>query len=112
MQVPFPAGLLSPAAQDFISLCLDKDPINRPTVQELLQHPLLKVMKRNASFRCAARRSKSFVDFLAREKQEKDRAKMEKKKQGFLGTGAGKLDDEDLDEFERQTDETEDILTF
>ena len=44
LQVDFPQELfegVSDMAKDFIRVCLNRNPRDRPTVQELLQHPLL-----------------------------------------------------------------------
>ncbi|TVU12467.1 hypothetical protein EJB05_46115, partial [Eragrostis curvula] len=38
---PRPPSTSSPAFQDFISHCLEKNPVNRFTIQQLLQHPFL-----------------------------------------------------------------------
>ena len=44
LEVDFPQELfegVSDMAKDFIRVCLNRNPKERPTVQELLQHPLL-----------------------------------------------------------------------
>lgn len=44
-EVHVPESCMSAAAQDFILQCLRKDPLQRPCITDLLQHPWLKVGK-------------------------------------------------------------------
>jgi len=41
VQLDLPDHIMSPAAKEFICACLQPVPVERPTVNELLQHPLL-----------------------------------------------------------------------
>ncbi|KAG1676341.1 hypothetical protein FOA52_001136 [Chlamydomonas sp. UWO 241] len=68
----FPEGM-SPAARDFITACLQVNPADRPTVLELLDHPVLLKMRRHASYQVAARRSSTFVDFISQQIKEEKR---------------------------------------
>jgi len=54
-------GNFSKAFKDFISICLKKDPEERPTVKELLKHPFIKKAKKTSSLT-------ELVDRLARYK--------------------------------------------
>ncbi|KAI6209218.1 Protein kinase domain-containing protein [Aphelenchoides besseyi] len=40
-------GQWSRSFKDFVESCLNKDPVNRPTARELLQHPFIKQSKKN-----------------------------------------------------------------
>ena len=42
-EVRVPPGRMSPAAEDFIRSCLQKDPCSRPSTEALLQHPWTQV---------------------------------------------------------------------
>jgi len=64
-QLTFPPDWL-PGAEDFVTECLQPDPADRPTVLYLQKHPFVKSSKERASFRAAAKRCNSFVEFITR----------------------------------------------
>mmetsp|Transcript_6214 Transcript_6214/g.13563 ORF Transcript_6214/g.13563 Transcript_6214/m.13563 type:complete len:537 (+) Transcript_6214:103-1713(+) len=65
---------MTPGAQDFISECLQMDPSDRPTVFEMLRHPFIMSAQRHSSFRAAARRSNSFIEFIQQQQKLKRQA--------------------------------------
>mmetsp|Transcript_29083 Transcript_29083/g.86114 ORF Transcript_29083/g.86114 Transcript_29083/m.86114 type:complete len:567 (-) Transcript_29083:48-1748(-) len=106
--VVFPDGL-SDSAKDFIRACLRVDPRDRPTVHELLEHPLLLKMQRQALFMVAARRSSNFVDFISmqvhKERRAAQRMRERQRSDGWLrramssgDCGSGDSDSDDGDD--------------
>ena len=53
-EVTVPPGRMSPAAEDFIRSCLQKDPRSRPSTADLLQHPWMQVRRAGRSPPCLA----------------------------------------------------------
>jgi serine/threonine-protein kinase 24/25/MST4 len=60
---PLLEGPFSPAFKEFVSLCLTKDPAQRPTAKELLQHRFIRTARKTSSLTELIER---YQDFNAR----------------------------------------------
>lgn len=63
-EVCVPPGRMSPAAEDFIRSCLQKDPCSRPSTEDLLKHPWTQVCRAR---RCCCAYSAVFGVFASKE---------------------------------------------